>query len=97
MAPTEAVLFGSSIRPFLWNGYQPPQNQADVGSLTTTEGLYSEISNWAAPAMYVSPWMPDAVVRQEDFGVGYRQGPLTPDVDDQWHAVWEEFVAGAKS
>jgi len=82
---------------FSWNGYQPPQNQADVGSLTTSEGLYSEISNWAAPAMYVSPWMPDAVVRQEDFDVGYRQGPLTPDVDDQWHAVWEEFVAGAKS
>ena len=82
---------------FSWNGYQPPQNQADVGSLTTTEGLYSEISNWAAPAMYVSPWMPDAVVRQEDFDVGYRQGPLTPDVDDQWHAVWEEFVAGAKT
>jgi spermidine/putrescine transport system substrate-binding protein len=82
---------------FSWNGYQPPQNQADVGSLTTTEGLYSEITNWAAPAMYVSPWMPDAVVRQEDFDVGYRQGPLTPDVDDQWHAVWEEFVAGAKT
>jgi spermidine/putrescine transport system substrate-binding protein len=82
---------------FSWNGYQPPQNQADVSSLTTSEGLYSEISNWAAPAMYVSPWMPDAVVRQEDFDVGYRQGPLTPDVDDQWHAVWEEFVAGAKS
>ena len=82
---------------FSWNGYQPPQNQADVSSLTTTEGLFSEISNWAAPAMYVSPWMPDAVVRQEDFDVGYRQGPLTPDVDDQWHAVWEEFVAGAKS
>jgi spermidine/putrescine transport system substrate-binding protein len=82
---------------FSWNGYQPPQNQADVSSLTTSEGLYSEISNWAAPAMYVSPWMPDAVVRQEDFDVGYRQGPLTPDVDDQWHAVWEEFVAGAKT
>ena len=82
---------------FSWNGYQPPQNQADVGSLTTSEGLYSQISNWAAPAMYVSPWMPDAVVRQEDFDVGYRQGPLTPEVDDQWHSVWEEFVAGAKS
>jgi len=82
---------------FSWNGYQPPQNQADVSSLTTSEGLYSQISNWAAPAMYVSPWMPDAVVRQEDFDVGYRQGPLTPEVDDQWHSVWEEFVAGAKS
>jgi spermidine/putrescine transport system substrate-binding protein len=82
---------------FSWNGYQPPQNQADVSTLTTTEGLFSKISNWAAPAMYVSPWMPDAVVRQEDFDIGYRQGPLTPDVDDQWHAVWEEFVSGAKS
>jgi spermidine/putrescine transport system substrate-binding protein len=81
---------------FSWNGYQPPQNQADVSSLTSTEGLYSELSNWAAPAMYVSPWMPDAVVRQEDFAIGYREGPLTPDVDDHWHDVWEEFVAGAK-
>ncbi len=47
--------------------------------------------------MYVSPWMADAVVRQEDFDVGYRQGPLTPEVDDQWHAVWEEILAGAES
>ena len=30
------------------------QNQADPETLTTTEGLYSELSNWAAPAMYVS-------------------------------------------
>ena len=82
---------------FSWNGYQPPQNQAAVSSLTSTEGLYSELSNWAAPAMYVAPWMPDAVVRQEDFEVGFREGPLAPDVDDAWHAVWEEFVAGAKS
>ena len=26
--------------------------------LTTTEGLYSKLSTWAAPAMYVAPWMP---------------------------------------
>ena len=82
---------------FSWNGYQPPQTQADVSSLTSTEGLYSKLSTWAAPAMYVAPWMPDAVVRQEDFDVGFREGPLSPEVDDQWHAVWEEFVAGAKS
>jgi hypothetical protein len=40
--------------------------------------------------------MPDAVVRQEDFDVGFREGPLTPDVDDAWHNVWEEFIAGVK-
>ena len=82
---------------FSWNVYQPPQNQADPDTLTTTEGLYSRLSDWAAPAMYVAPWMPSAVVRQTDFDVGYREGPLTPEVDDHWHDVWEEFIAGART
>jgi hypothetical protein len=41
--------------------------------------------------------MPSAVVRQTDFDVGYREGPLTPEVDDHWHDVWEEFVSGART
>jgi spermidine/putrescine transport system substrate-binding protein len=89
--------FQHAMDNFSWNAYQPPQNQADPDTLTTTEGLYSQLSNWAAPATYVGPWMPSAVVRQTDFDIGFREGPLSPAVDDHWHDVWEEFVAGARS
>jgi hypothetical protein len=83
---------------FSWNGYQPPQTQADVNELTQTQGLYSkQSSSWAAPTPYVGPWMPDAVVRESDFPIGYREGPLAPDVDDHWHEIWSEFTAGVGS
>jgi hypothetical protein len=83
---------------FSWNGYQPPQMQANVDALTKTEGLYSKrSSSWAAPAMYVAPWMPDAAVRESDFAIGYREGPLPADVDDHWHQIWSEFTAGVGS
>jgi spermidine/putrescine transport system substrate-binding protein len=86
--------FQNSMDNFSWVGYQPPMNQTDVGSLTSTEGLYSELSTWAEPAEYVLPWMADAVVRKEDFDVGFRQAPLAPEVDDRWHEVWQQFKAG---
>lgn len=86
--------FTNAMDNFSWVGYQPPQNQADVSSLTSDEGLYSQISGWAEPAEYVLPWMPDAVVRKEDFDVGFRQAPLAPEVDDRWHEVWQQFKAG---
>ena len=82
---------------FSWNVYQPPQTEADPDTLTTTEGLFSQMSDWAAPAMYVAPWMPDAIVRDSDFPIGYREGPLPPEVDDAWHDVWREFRAGVRS
>jgi spermidine/putrescine transport system substrate-binding protein len=88
--------FQNSMDNFSWVGYQPPMNQTDIGSLTSTEGLYSKISTWADPAEYVLPWMEDAVVRKEDFDVGFRQAPLAPDVDDRWHEVWQQFKAGVK-
>ena len=88
--------FKNAMNNFSWNGYQPPQNDADVDTLTKAEGLYSRISNWAAPAMYVAPWMPAAVVRPEDFNTtdGYRLHELAPDVDQMYHDVWQEFKAG---
>jgi spermidine/putrescine transport system substrate-binding protein len=92
------ISFRHAMDNFSWNGYQPPQTQADVNALTKTEGLYSkQSSSWAAPADYVAPWMPDAAVRESDFGIGYREGPLTPDVDDHWHQIWSEFTAGVGS
>jgi len=92
------ISFRHAMDNFSWNGYQPPQTQADVSALTHTQGLYNkQSSSWAAPADYVAPWMPDAVVRESDFGIGYREGPLPPDVDDRWHQIWSEFTAGVGS
>jgi spermidine/putrescine transport system substrate-binding protein len=92
------ISFRHAMDNFSWNGYQPPQTKADINTLTQTEGLYSkQSSSWAAPADYVAPWMPDAVVRESDFGIGYREGPLPPDVDDHWHQIWSEFTAGVGS
>jgi spermidine/putrescine transport system substrate-binding protein len=81
---------------FSWNGYQPPQKRADVSTLTTTEGRYSKISNWAPPADYVPPWMPDAVVRESDLQQSqYRIHELSPAGDKLWGDAWREFKAGA--
>ena len=92
------ISFRHAMDNFSWNGYQPPQTKADVNALTHTQGLYNkQSSSWAAPADYVSPWMPDAVVRESDFGIGYREGPLPADVDDHWHQIWSEFTAGVGS
>jgi spermidine/putrescine-binding protein len=92
------LTFRHAMDNFSWNGYQPPQTQADVNALTQTQGLYSkQSSSWAAPADYVAPWMPDAIVRESDFGIGYREGPLPADVDDHWHQIWSEFTAGVGS
>ena len=92
------ISFRHAMDNFSWNGYQPPQTQADVNALTETQGLYSkQSSSWAAPAMYVAPWMPDAAVREGDFAIGYREGPLPADVDDHWHEIWSEFTAGVGS
>jgi hypothetical protein len=41
--------------------------------------------------------MPDAAVRESDFAIGYREGPLPADVDDHWHKIWSEFTAGVGS
>jgi spermidine/putrescine transport system substrate-binding protein len=87
--------FQNAMDNFSWNGYQPPQVKADVSALTTTEGLYSLNAKWAEPAMYVSPWMPDAVVRQEDFATGYRLHELAPEADQLWQNAWQEFNSGA--
>lgn len=85
-----------SLENFSWNAYQPPLKGLSDEFLTTTEGLYSKVSNWAAPSPYVSPWMPDVIVHQSDFEIGYREGPLAADVDNHWHDVWEEFTAGVR-
>jgi spermidine/putrescine transport system substrate-binding protein len=81
---------------FSWNGYQPPQKKADVGALTSTEGLYSKISNWAPPIDLVPKWMPDAVVQESDLNQAqFRIHELSPEGDQLWGDAWREFKAGA--
>jgi spermidine/putrescine transport system substrate-binding protein len=79
--------FPAAMDNFAWVGYQPPQNDADPGALTTTNSV------WGEP--YVWPWLESAVVRREDFDRGYPQWELTPAVDDMWHDAWQNFRAGA--
>jgi hypothetical protein len=77
------------MKNFSWVGYQPPQKQADVSTLTTAKNAYG--------IPYVFPWMTDAVVREDDFKNGLVAGELTPAVDDQWHNAWQAFKTGVKS
>ena len=87
--------FKHAMDNFSWNGYQPPQKQADLSQLTKTEGLYSQISNWAPPIPYVPPWMPAAVVRESDLATtGLRIHELSPAGDALWQDAWQEFTAG---
>jgi spermidine/putrescine transport system substrate-binding protein len=80
--------FPAAMDNFAWVGYQPPQNEAQPSTLTTTKSV------WGEP--YIFPWMEAAVVRKEDFERGLPQWELTPDVDDMWHDAWQNFRAGAK-
>jgi len=88
--------FQHAMDNFSWNGYQPPQKQADPDSLTSMQGLYSKISgSWAAPITYVPEWMSTAVVREDDLAQGLRVHELSPDGDQRWNDAWQEFKAGA--
>jgi spermidine/putrescine transport system substrate-binding protein len=83
------VTYENAMKNFSWTGYQPPQKQADVNTLTTTKNAYG--------VPYVFPWMPDAVVQEDDFKNGIVAGELTPTVDAQWHNAWQAFKTGVKS
>jgi spermidine/putrescine transport system substrate-binding protein len=78
--------FKQSMDNFSWVGYQPPQNQADPNTMTTTNSIQGY--------PYVFPWMSDAVVRPEDFDKGYRSSELSPDVDQLWLTQWDLFNSG---
>ena len=80
------MTYENAMNNFAWTGYQQPQRQADVDTLTTTKNVYG--------VPYVFPWMPDAVVREDDFTQALVAGELTPQVDAQWRNVWQAFKAG---
>ncbi|HEY1330082.1 MAG TPA: extracellular solute-binding protein [Actinomycetota bacterium] len=80
------MTFDNAMLNFSWNGYQPPQKQADITTLTTTKNAYG--------VPYVFPWMSDAVVLPDDFKTGKLELELTPETDQLWHNVWTAFQAG---
>jgi spermidine/putrescine-binding protein len=80
------MTYKNAMLNFSWNGYQPPQRQADPATLTTTKSYYGE--------PYVFPWLPDAVVHESDFHTGYFEEELTPQVDQLWHNAWQAFNSG---
>ena len=77
------MTYQNAMLNFTWNGYQPPQRQADPATLTTTKSYYGE--------PYVFPWLSDAVVHESDFHTGHFQEELTPQVDQLWHNAWQAF------
>jgi len=82
------MTYDMAMLNFSWNGYQPPQTQADVNTLTTTNNAYG--------VPYVFPWMKEAIVTDSDFKTGILELELTPDTDQLWHNAWQAFNAGVK-
>jgi spermidine/putrescine transport system substrate-binding protein len=71
--------FETSMKNFSWNGYQPPQNDADPDRLIG-QG-------------YIPPYLQTAVVQPRYFNRGFMELELSPAVDRVWHDAWEEFQA----
>jgi len=69
--------FDIATRNFGWNGYQPPQNELGPKRLVV-EG-------------YVSRELKNTITRRSSFNSGFMQMELSPEADDRWHGVWEEF------
>ncbi|MFN2488928.1 MAG: spermidine/putrescine ABC transporter substrate-binding protein [Actinomycetota bacterium] len=67
----------TAMKNFGWNGYQPPQRDADPERLVG-EG-------------YVPSYLENTIVRTKDFNRGFMELELSPSVDELWHDAWEEF------
>ena len=70
-----------AVENMSWNGYQPPMNKLDPAELVGQELLPKNLET--------------ATVVPSYFDTGYRYLELPGEVDDRWHAAWQEFKAGA--
>src|SRR5215203_2750456 len=70
-----------AVENMSWNGYQPPMNKLDPAELVSQELLPKNLET--------------ATVVPSYFDTGYRYLELPGEVDDRWHAAWQEFKAGA--
>lgn len=65
---------------FGFTGYQPPLKKFTPDTLVADGYLPQNLS--------------PAIVREQDFKVGYPLLQLPPESDTAWHQVWQEFKAG---
>ena len=69
-----------AVENMSWNGYQPPMTKLDPAELVSQELLPKNLET--------------ATVLPSNFDTGYRFLELPGEVDDRWHAAWQEFKAG---
>jgi spermidine/putrescine transport system substrate-binding protein len=66
-----------ATRNFGWNGYQPPQVKLRPSQMVS-DG-------------YVPAQLRNTITRRSSFNRGFMEMELSPEADDRWHRVWEEF------
>ena len=66
-----------ATRNFGWNGYQPPQVNLKPSKMVT-DG-------------YVPDQLRNTITLTSSFNRGFMEMELSPEADDSWHRVWEEF------
>lgn len=77
--------FDVAMKNMSWNGYQPPQNEADPALFLDPSFKY----NWVVP-----PNLINCILQFKNLDTGYWPTELQPDVDAIWHDNWEQFTAG---
>ncbi len=66
-----------ATRNFGWNGYQPPQVNLKPSKMVA-DG-------------YVPDQLRNTITLTSSFNRGFMEMELSPEADDSWHRVWEEF------
>jgi spermidine/putrescine transport system substrate-binding protein len=69
-----------SLKNFWWNGYQPPLTKLNADYLIDIKAIPENLLS--------------TVVVPEDFDTGLTFYEVTPAVQNQWLAAWQEFLAG---
>ena len=77
--------FDVAMKNFSWNGWQPPQLQAQPETFLDPNFKWS----WVVPRNLIN-----CVIEHQDMETGYWIHELPPNVDQVWKANWEEFKAG---
>ena len=66
-----------ATRNFAWNGYQPPQVELKPSKMVADGFVPDHLKN--------------AITRPSAFNRGFMEMELSPEADESWHRVWEEF------
>lgn len=77
--------FDPAMKNFSWNGYQPPQNEAQPEVFKDPDFKWS----WVVP-----PSLANCIVTFDDMETALYQTELPPEIDAMWHDNWDQFTAG---